>query len=145
MLTPHGHYLLGHALKNKLPENTKAVAGYGMGGYALASAVTYASETSSKSVSALYIRTATKKHGTQSLIEGLENLQKEDKVVILEDVVTTGQSVIKAAKILRIAGYKVTTVICIVDRNEGGKEKLLGKDLELVSLFNINDLIDKPV
>lgn len=143
MLSPRGHYLLGHTLKNKMPPSTKAVAGYGLGGYALASAVSYSSYTGSGAVPALYIRKAIKKHGTMALIEGIENLKKGNEVVIVEDVVTTGGSVLKAAKILRIAGYKVSTVICIVDREEGGKEKLASKDLELISLVTVNDLLVK--
>ena len=142
MLSPYGHYLLGHCLKNELPSGTKAVAGYGLGGYALASAVSYASITSSESVSALYIRKVVKNHGTQSLIEGIENTQKGDLVVVLEDVVTTGQSVLKAVKILKSAGYNVECVVSIVDREEGAGQILVAKGLKFISLFKATELLE---
>ena len=91
---------------------------------------------------ALIIRKEPKGYGTASQIEG--PLPPEgSKVTVLEDVVTTGGSSIKAVKVLRDAGYEVNRVITIVDRQEGGDEAMKDVGLELKSLFTMEDFIDE--
>jgi orotate phosphoribosyltransferase len=58
----------------------------------------------------------------------------------VEDVVTTGSSAIRAIKVLRDSNVKVDSVMCIVDREQGGKEKLLGIGVQLYSIFTLKDL-----
>ncbi len=88
---------------------------------------------------ALIIRKEPKGHGTTSQIEG-PLPPKQSKIVVLEDVVTTGGSSLKAVKVLRDAGYFVNKVITIVDRLEYDADVWYNNDIELKSLFTIDDL-----
>ena len=94
-------------------------------------------------IDALIVRKEPKGHGTGAWIEG-PNLPEGTKVTVLEDVVTTGGSSIKAVKRLRDAGYVVDRVVTIVDRQENDEAttamKLAG--LELKTLFTLEDFND---
>ena len=90
---------------------------------------------------ALIIRKEPKGHGTTSQIEG-PLPPKGSKIVVLEDVVTTGGSCLKAVNVLRDAGYPVTKVITIVDRLESDPNIWYNNDIELKSIFTINDLCE---
>ncbi len=87
----------------------------------------------------LIIRKAEKTHGTRKMIEG--DYKKGQIVDLIEDVVTTGKSVIRAIKILREEGLIVERVICIVDREEGGKENIENENVKLFSLLKAGDLL----
>jgi len=87
----------------------------------------------------LIIRKEKKGYGTSKLIEG--DYKEGQEVDIIEDVVTTGGSVLRAIKLLRDAGLKVNRVICVVDREEGGKENLEKEGVELISLVKAKELI----
>ena len=124
--------------------NTAVVAGLTLGADPLVSGVSLVSALDSRMVNGLIVRKETKGHGTQAWIEGL--LPPEGThVTVLEDVITTGGSAIKAVKRLRDAGYVVERVVAIVDRQEDGEAdtamKLAG--LELISLFNLQQLVGK--
>ena len=96
-----------------------------------------------KKLSALIVRKEAKGHGTEDYIEG-PLPEKDSTITVLEDVVTTGGSAIKAVKRLREAGYKVNRIVSIVDRQEDGEAdtamKLVG--LELRSLFTEKDFVE---
>ena len=118
---------------------TKYVAGLTLGADPLVSGVSLVSALDSRLVNGLIVRKEAKGHGTQAWIEGL--LPPEGtKVTVLEDVVTTGDSSIAAAKRLRDAGFEVERVITIVDRIEGGKEAMKLVGLDLISLYTLKDL-----
>ena len=124
--------------------NTPVVAGLTLGADPLVSGVSLVSALDSRMVNGLIVRKEAKGHGTQAWIEGL--LPPEGThVTVLEDVITTGGSAIKAVKRLRDAGYVVERVVAIVDRQEDGEAdtamKLAG--LELISLFNLQQLVGK--
>ena len=87
----------------------------------------------------LIIRKEKKGYGTSKLIEG--DFEEGQEVDIIEDVVTTGGSVLRAIRILRDAGLKVNRVICVVDREEGGKENLAKEGVELISLIKARELV----
>ena len=87
------------------------------------------------------MRKEPKGHGTQAWIEGPE-LKEGTKVTVLEDVVTSGGSAIKAAEKLRDAGYVVERVVAIVDRQEGGEDAIKEAGLELKSLFVLEDIVN---
>ena len=89
----------------------------------------------------MIVRKEPKGHGTQAWIEGPE-FKKGTKVTVLEDVVTSGGSAIKAAEKLRDAGYIVEKVVTIVDRQEGGEDAIKAAKLELKSLFLLDDIIN---
>tara|TARA_R100000234_G_scaffold82900_1_gene52448 strand:+ start:97 stop:630 length:534 start_codon:yes stop_codon:yes gene_type:complete len=122
---------------------TDIVAGLTLGADPLVSGVSLVSALDRRLVNGLIVRKEAKGHGTQAWIEG--PLPKEGtKITVLEDVITTGGSAIKAVKRLRDAGYEVNKVISIVDRQEDGEAdtamKLAG--LELVSLFTLKELCE---
>ena len=118
---------------------TNVVAGLTLGADPLVSGVSLVSALDGRMVNALIIRKEPKEYGTASQIEGPLPV-KGSKITVLEDVVTTGGSSIKAVKVLRDQGYVVERVVSIVDRQEGGKDAMIDNDLELCSLFTIEDL-----
>ena len=119
--------------------DTKVVAGLTLGADPLVSGVAVCSALDMRLINALIVRKEPKGHGTGAWIEGLE-FPKGTKVTVLEDVVTTGGSSIKAVEKLRDAGYVVERVVTVVDRQEGGKDAMIDAGLELYSLFTIEDL-----
>jgi len=121
---------------------TQVVAGLTLGADPLVSGVAVCSALDGRMVNALIVRKEPKGHGTEAWIEGL--LPPEGtKVTVLEDVVTTGGSAIKAVEKLRDAGYIVERVVAIVDRQEGGKDAMIEANLELCSLFQLSELVEK--
>ncbi len=121
---------------------TQVVAGLTLGADPLVSGVAVCSALDGRMVNALIVRKEPKGHGTGAWIEGL--LPPEGtKVTVLEDVVTTGGSAIKAVEKLRDVGYVVERVVAILDRQEGGKDAMLEANLELISLFQLPELVGK--
>jgi len=124
--------------------DTPVVAGLTLGADPLVSGVAVCSALDMRIVDALIVRKEPKGHGTGAWIEGPE-FPEGTKVTVLEDVITTGGSAIKAVKQLRDAGYEVKRVVSIVDRQENGEAdtamKLAG--LELISLYTLKDFIDE--
>jgi len=121
--------------------NTPVVAGLTLGADPLVSGVALVSALDSRLVNGLIVRKEAKGHGTQAYIEGL--LPPEGtKITVLEDVITTGGSAIKAATRLRDAGYVVERVVAIVDRQEDKEadEFMESVDLELRSLFTLDEI-----
>ena len=123
---------------------TPVVAGLTLGADPLVSGVAVCSALDMRLINALIVRKEPKGHGTGAWIEGPE-FPEGTKVTVLEDVITTGGSAIKAVKQLRDAGYEVKRVVSIVDRQENGEAdtamKLAG--LELISLYTLKDFIDE--
>ena len=133
-LSNEGIKLIAPALMCRVEGDSKAVAGVTLGGDPLATGV---SITSPK-LDALIVRKEPKGYGTQAMIEG-PLLPTGTVVTLLEDVVTTGGSAVKAVKVLREAGYVVNKVVCIVDRRENGEDPFTDEGLELVSLYTLED------
>ena len=121
---------------------TDYVAGLSLGADPLVSGVSLVSALDGRMVNALIVRKEPKGHGTEAWIEGLLP-PKGTKVTVLEDVVTTGGSAIKAVEKLREAGYVVDRVVSIVDRQAGGKDAMMEEKLELRSLFQLPELVGK--
>ena len=117
---------------------TSVVAGLTLGADPLVSGVAVLSALDGRLIDALIVRKESKGHGTQAWIEGPLPLEGS-KVTVLEDVVTTGGSAIKAVKKLRDAGYIVERVVALVDRQEGGAEAMKEEGLELRSIFKLED------
>ena len=144
-LHPEGAYLVGKLLFERLQNSREAVQGVGgmtMGADPIATAVSLISFLEGRPVPAFIIRKEPKKHGRGLWVEGINNLPEGTAVAIVEDVVTTGGSTIKAIERAREEGLKVVQVLALVDREEGGKENLkkLGYDLE--ALFTRRDFLD---
>ncbi|MCL4345089.1 MAG: orotate phosphoribosyltransferase [Candidatus Thermoplasmatota archaeon] len=110
-----------------------AVAGVELGAVPIVVAVAY-----SESIPYFIIRKEAK-HGLKKIIIG--NISKGSKIDLIEDVVTTGGSVMRAIEILRNEGMEVNKVITVIDREEGGKELLSRSGVELVSLLKIKEIL----
>ena len=123
--------------------DTKVVAGLTLGADPLVSGVSVCSALDMRLIDALIVRKEAKGHGTKAWIEGRE-FPEGTKVVVLEDVITTGGSAIQAVKRLRDAGYKVDKVVAVVDRQEDGEADAAMKEegLELKSLFTLKELCE---
>ncbi|MDD1755773.1 MAG: orotate phosphoribosyltransferase [Methanomassiliicoccales archaeon] len=85
------------------------------------------------------VRKERKDHGTGKLIEGA--MMQNDRILVVEDVVTSAGSSSEAISILRSAGAKVTTVLTVIDRQEGGKERLAETGVELLALLTAEDVL----
>ena len=122
---------------------TDVVAGLTLGADPLVSGVSLVSALDRRLVNGLIVRKEAKGHGPQAWIEGPE-IPEGTKITVLEDVITTGGSVIKAVKKLRDAGYEVNKVVSIVDRQEDAEADIAMKlaGLELVSLFKLKELCE---
>ena len=120
----------------------KGVGGMTMGADPLVSATTVVSSQKGKPLNGLLVRKESKGHGTNQFVEGLANFEAGDPVVVLEDVVTTGGSLLKACQRIESAGLKIVAVCCILDREEGGREKLKEAGYELKALFTRRELLE---
>ena len=138
-LRAEGALIIGRLILNALPESTDAVAGLTLGADPIVSAVSVVSALSARPIPALIIRKQAKGHGTQAYIEG-PSLPERSEVVVLEDVVTTGKSALQAVERLQAVGYKVSQVISLVDRNQGGRELYQSEGLKFQALFSIAEL-----
>jgi orotate phosphoribosyltransferase len=138
-LHPQGALAMARLLLPMLPEDTQAVAGLTLGADPIVSAVSVVSVYENRLIPALIIRKEAKGHGTMAYIEG-PSLHQGAKVVVLEDVVTTGQSALKAVERLQAAGYTVDRVISLIDRLQGGGALYESAGLQFEALFTIQDL-----
>ncbi|MEM6446139.1 MAG: orotate phosphoribosyltransferase [Cyanobacteria bacterium P01_D01_bin.123] len=143
MLHPQGAYLLGQLMLSALPDGTQAVAGLTLGADPLVSAVSLMSAIAPDAVPSnipgVIVRKQPKGHGTAASLEG-PTLPEGSLFWILEDVVTTGASALKACDRVREAGYRVGGILAIVDRQEGGSELYRQAGIEFHSLFTISDV-----
>ncbi|MFB2881841.1 orotate phosphoribosyltransferase [Floridanema aerugineum] len=141
-LHPQGALAIGRLLLSMLPEDTQAVAGLTLGADPIVSAVSVVSALENRPIPALIVRKEAKGHGTKAYVEG-PNLPDGAKVVVLEDVVTTGQSAMKAVERLRQAGYTVEEVISLVDRKQGGEEFYQSVGLKFAAVFGIEEIQER--
>jgi orotate phosphoribosyltransferase len=141
VLLAEGHVLAGRVMFDALDEfpECTAVAGVELGGCPLASAVSLTSHLYGRPLDAIYVRKAAKDHGSKRLIEG--EVPAEAEVVILEDVVTTGGSTLRAVEHLKLAGLRVAGVVALVDRLEGGRQAIEDAGLKLSAIYTRNDFI----
>jgi orotate phosphoribosyltransferase len=141
VLTAEGHFLVGWLLNRLLAERApevEAIGGLTMGADPLASAAATMSYLAGRPLQAFYVRKEPKGHGTGQWLEGIKNLRPGMPVAILEDVVTTGGSALKAISRVREFGLQVSLVVGLVDREEGGAESLAA-EAPLVTLFRRRD------
>ena len=145
VLTAEGHALVGQAMLDAVTTSfpgCAAVAGVELGGCPLASAVALVSFQRGAPLDAVYVRKDAKDHGSRRLLEGNTRLPAGARVALLEDVVTTGGSTLKAAAKLRDAGYVVAGVVALVDRLEGGREAIEADGLKIVALYTRADFME---
>lgn len=141
-LHPEGALAIGRIFLSQLPLETCAVAGLTLGADPMVTAVSVVSAYENRPIPALIIRKEAKGHGTRAYIEG-PNLSEGASVVVLEDVVTTGQSALKAVERLREAGYSVDRVMALVDRQQGGAQLYASAGLKFQSVFTISEIQER--
>ncbi len=138
-LHPQGALATGRLLFSILPAETQAVAGLTLGADPIVTAVSVVSALENRPIPGLIIRKEAKGHGTKAYIEG-PSLAPGANIVVLEDVVTTGASAMKAVNRLQEAGYQVDQVISLVDRQQGGAELYQQEGLKFQAVFTIPEI-----
>ncbi|UBF24647.1 orotate phosphoribosyltransferase [Kovacikia minuta CCNUW1] len=134
-----GGLAVGRLLQSMLPSETEAVAGLTLGADPIVTAVSVVAAYEGRSLPALIIRKEPKGHGTRAYIEG-PLLAEASTITVLEDVVTTGGSALKAAERLQQAGYRVNGVVALVDRHQGGAELYQQAGLPFQTVFSIHEI-----
>ncbi|MED5383522.1 MAG: orotate phosphoribosyltransferase [Cyanobacteriota bacterium] len=138
-LSGSGLALVSSAMLPLVEPESVAVAGLTLGADPLVSGVAITAAAAGRSLDALIVRKQAKGHGTGAWLEG-PLPESGALVTVLEDVVTTGGSSLKAVNQLREAGYRVQRVVTIVDREEGGAAAMQAAGLDLVSLFLLSEV-----
>jgi len=142
-LDPEGAYLVGKLFFEKMREvapDAGAVGGLTLGADPIVSAISVVSHLESKPLKAFIVRKESKGHGTGAWIEGAKNLKEGARVVIVEDVATTGSSSMNAVTKAKEAGYEVLCVIALVDRKEGALENLRKEGIKFFALYTIDEV-----
>jgi orotate phosphoribosyltransferase len=148
MLDPEGAALIARLVLDTLgEEKIDYVGGLEMGAVPIVSAVaaeSYRSANGGGRIAGFFVRKKPKEHGVQALIEGLDDSQSLDgrRVMIVEDVTTTGGSILQAVEAARAAGAEIAGILTVVDRNEGAGEAVAEHGLELTSLFTAADFAE---
>lgn len=141
-LDPEGMFLIGNLLfrliKAEKTWKVKAVGGLTLGADPVAAAIAYTSYLKKERLKAFTVRKEPKKHGTMLWIEG--DVKRGDRVLIVEDVITTGSSTKKAVQRAKAAGLKVKGVVALIDRQEGGKEAVEAMGLPFKALLTKEDI-----
>ena len=124
---------IGALMAEALPPETTRLAGAELGGVPLVAATSMAT-----GLPGVYVRNSKKEYGTGRQLEG--PLEPGDKVVIVEDVATTGGQAIEAARVIVDEGAEVLCIIATVDRCEGARENVEGAGFAFKALFTVADL-----
>ena len=136
---PEGAFLLGEIILDMIAdEDVAAIGGPTMGADPIVGAVCYASHCRNRPLPGFLVRKEPKKHGMQKMIEG--HLPPGARVVVVEDVVTKGGSVLDAVAKVREAGGIVDRVIAIVDRLDEGRQRIEAAGCRFTPIFTLDDL-----
>ncbi len=139
-LSPRGLYLVGNLMFEAIRgHQVDAVGGLTFGADPIAVAVAFASELQSAPVKAFSIRKTQKDHGIIKWIEG--DLSENDRVAIVEDVVTTGGSTIKAIERARSEGLIIASVVTLIDRQEGGVDNIRKLVPDVTAIITRDELL----
>ncbi len=135
---------LGLAIIAERGWDAQSVGGLTLGADPISYAISYASALAkpgerSAWVRAFTVRKEAKTHGTGKLVEGA--FERGDRVVVVEDVITTGASALRAAEAVSAAGGEVLGVLALVDREEGGREKLEREGLEVAAMTSAGEIV----
>ncbi len=144
ILSAEGAYLCGKLileLIQKEKEPIEAVGGMTLGADPLVTAVSLVSHLEKCPIPAFIVRKEAKGHGTENFIEGLKNMPEGGRVALLEDVVTTGGTLLKVIERVESQGFKVGLVVTVVERQEGGVDTLAKAGYKLESLFTREELL----
>ncbi len=141
ILSPRGMYLTGHLVYEAIKDlKVNGVGGLTFGADPIAVAASFASGLKDDPIKAFSIRKEQKDHGIIKWVEG--DLNKGDRVVIIDDVVTTGGSTIKAIERARAEGLEVVRVVTLVDRQEGGVENVQEYVKDVSAIITRDELME---
>lgn len=141
-LHAEGSWLIGTLFNELLKDvDIVGVGGMTLGADPLISATTVISHEKGRPLAGFIVRKQPKGHGTDQYVEGLANFKPGDKVAMLEDVVTTGGSLLKACERVKAAGLDIVAVCTVLDREEGGRQAILDAGYELISVFTRDELV----
>jgi len=144
MMSPEGAYLCARGLLGKIRgERVDYVGGLEMGAVPVIASLAALSFAEGKPVATFFVRKQAKDHGTQDLLEGLapgETLSGK-QVMIVDDVATSGGSIVKAAEAARAAGAMVETALVVIDREEGATAALAKAGIRLLSVLKKSDFL----
>ena len=144
-LDPEGATLVGELMADRIANNfpqAQAVGGPTLGADPIAVAIGLVSFRRGFPLGTFIVRKEPKGHGTMNWIEGARHLKPGMRVVLVEDVITTGGSLIKASQRVVEAGLVPLGVIVLVDREEGGRENIEKEGLKVLSLFKKTDFLN---
>ena len=142
-LDGRGALLIGRLILQRMRNNNiraDAIGGLTLGADPIATAVAVVSALEETPISAFIVRKEVKGHGMQRSIEGYDG-KPGARIVVVDDVCTTGDSILKAAERAEEAGYQVVAAFCVVDREEGGTE-LIAKRYPFHALFTAKELLN---
>jgi orotate phosphoribosyltransferase len=142
-LDPEGAYLVGKIFYRMIEGKAEAVGGPTLGADPICAAIALTSFQQGHPIAAFIIRKEPKGHGKGLWIEGDKAVQKGTRVAIIEDVVTTGGSLLKAIRVAEDHGLQVVQALTLVDREEGGKEQLAEAGYTLEAVFTRGEIIGK--
>jgi len=143
-LTAEGHVLVGRCLFDRVRRIrplVRAVGGLTLGADPPASAIALTSFLEREPIDAFVVRKEPKGHGTGQWIEGRKTIPDGSRVAVLEDVVTTGGSALKAIERCRSEALQVVACFALVDRDEGGRESIEAAGVPLDALFSRKDFL----
>lgn len=141
-MSPEGLVLIGHLAIQTLKDarwELDAVGGLTLGADPIAYSISYASNAAPPLLRAFTVRKEAKIHGTGKLIEG--PFRQGDRVAIVEDVITTGSSALRAADVVRNAGGQIQGVFALIDREEGGRQAIEAAGYRVISLIHIREVM----
>jgi len=140
ILSPRGMFLVGHVMFEAIIDLApEGVGGLTFGADPIAMATAFASELNQQPIKAFSIRKTKKDHGIAQWVEG--DLEKGARVVVIDDVATTGGSTIKAIERAREQGLEVVRVVVLVDRQEGGLDNIRQHVADTRALITRSDLM----
>ena len=141
-MSPEGLSLIGRLALSRLREcgwPVDSVGGLTLGADPISYAISYASASSSKPLRAFTVRKEPKPHGIGKIIEG--PFEKNDRVVVIEDVITTGGSALRAIEAVRAESGTVSGVLALVDREEGGRQAIEAIGVRVISIVAASQII----
>ena len=145
MMTPKGALLSARALLARIwPENIDYVCGLEMGAVPVIAALAAISEAEGRPVKTFFVRKQPKGHGTMDMIEGLapDETLSGVRAIAIDDVATSGGSILKAVDAVRAADALVNTALVLIDREEGADEALAAQDIRLLSVYQGKEFLE---
>lgn len=140
-LHPEGMYLIGNLIFDLIKDlNIKGIGGLTLGADPIAYTVAYTSFQKGIPIEAFVVRKTPKSHGTMLWIEG--NIKTGDRVVIVDDVITTGKSTIEAINRAKEEGLEIVKAIVLIDRQEGGREAVEALGYKLDSIVTRDEVME---